>query len=69
MKMTEIRSRARHLGIKNYSRLTKPKLIRSIQMAEGNQPCFTGIADCGQTDCCWFDDCQESGLSAVASGP
>ncbi|MDF1552063.1 MAG: hypothetical protein P1P84_03320 [Deferrisomatales bacterium] len=69
MKMTEIRSRARRVGIKSYSRLTKTKLIRCIQMAEGNQPCFTGIADCGQSDCCWFADCQESRRPALASAP
>lgn len=68
MKMTEIRGRARLMGAKNYGRMAKPDLIRTIQKTEGNDPCFTGIAACNQENCCWFPDCQESGVSPHSRG-
>jgi len=68
MKMNEIRGRARLMGVKNYGRMAKADLIRAIQKTEGNDPCFTGVADCSQHDCCWFPDCQESGVSPRAGG-
>jgi hypothetical protein len=39
--------------------MKKAELIRAIQSAEGNSPCFqTNASDtCGQKDCCWHDDC------------
>ena len=39
--------------------MTKKELVRSIQKAEGNTPCFdTGVMACPYTDCCFRDDCQ-----------
>ena len=58
MKVKEIREKARVLNVKNYSRMRKDELIRSIQLAEGNSDCFKRIPDCGQMDCCWREDCQ-----------
>jgi hypothetical protein len=58
MKVTEIRTKARHLGVKNYSRLNKMDLIHAIQVAEGNSPCYQQIYDCRVDDCCWREDCQ-----------
>lgn len=58
MKVTEIRVMARQFGVKNYSRLTKADLIRAVQEAEGNSPCFQRIVDCGEYHCLWREDCQ-----------
>lgn len=58
MKMQEVRARAKRIGI-NPGDMKKTGLIRAIQSAEGNTPCFqTGAKDCDQTDCCWRDDCR-----------
>jgi hypothetical protein len=46
MNVMEIRTKARQLGVKNYSRLNKADLIRAIQVAEGNSPCYQQIYDC-----------------------
>ena len=58
MTVKDIREKARTLKVKNYARLSKEQLIRAIQAAEGNVDCYGKIADCGQMDCCWRDDCQ-----------
>ena len=57
MKMTEIKDKARALGVKIRG-LRKADLIRQILIAEGNQPCFLAKAEpCMETDCCWRKDC------------
>jgi hypothetical protein len=58
MKMQEIKKMATAMGIKA-NKMKKTELIRAIQSAEGNSPCFqTDASDaCGQKDCCWHDDC------------
>ncbi|MEJ2070876.1 MAG: Rho termination factor N-terminal domain-containing protein [Syntrophobacterales bacterium] len=58
MKVTEIRIMARNLKVKNYSRLSKADLIRSVQVAEGNSPCYQQIFDCRVYDCLWREECQ-----------
>jgi hypothetical protein len=58
MSMKEIREKARALKVKNYSRYSKAALIRAIQEAEGNAPCFKGISGCGECWCLWRDECQ-----------
>jgi hypothetical protein len=58
MTLQEIRIKARELGIKNISRFKKDALIRQVQQAEGNSPCFRGIENCGELDCAWRDECQ-----------
>jgi hypothetical protein len=58
MNVTEIRAKARQLGVKNYSRLNKADLIRAIQVAEGNSPCYLQIYDCRVYDCLWRPECQ-----------
>ncbi len=60
MTVKEIRAKAKNLQIANTSRLTKSELIRAVQRAEGHQECFLRIAECGQDDCCWWDDCQSA---------
>jgi hypothetical protein len=58
MKMTDIRKRAKELGIKS-SRMKKVDLIRSIQASEDNIPCFgtERVQYCGEEGCLWRDDC------------
>ncbi len=54
----ELKEKARKLGIKPKLCMKKEILIRSIQAAEGNFPCF-GTTDgyCGRLECCWRNDC------------
>ena len=58
MNMQEIRVIAKDYGIKS-SRMTKAKLIQTIQLAEGNFDCFGSAIDgeCDQAGCSWRDDC------------
>lgn len=58
MTLKDIREKAKTLGVKNYTKMKKGDLIRAIQTAEGNSPCFEQITDCRQFDCCWMGDCQ-----------
>jgi len=58
MTVKKIREKARIIGVKNYSRLTKPDLIRAIQQTEGNTGCFKGIWDCREERCLWREECQ-----------
>jgi len=64
MRMADVWSRARALGIKP-GRMKKKQLIRAIQRAEGNPECFdTGHIDCPEADCCWRSDCLPSRAEA-----
>ncbi|MCI5148988.1 MAG: SAP domain-containing protein [Candidatus Electrothrix sp. MAN1_4] len=57
MKKKRIKKKAEKMGIKTRKR-KKTDLIHDIQIKEGNSPCFrTGSDACGQTDCCWRNDC------------
>ena len=57
MNMPEIKNKAKALGIKP-GRMRKAELITTIQIAEGNRPCFgTSNGYCPYTDCCFMDDC------------
>ena len=61
MKMTDIREKAAEIGLKTRL-MKKPDMIRAIQTAEGNTPCFaTGREACDQVACCWRDDCLPKG--------
>jgi len=59
MTLRKIREHARELGIKNYTRFKKPELIRLVQNAEGNAPCFKEIHDCWEFGCLWRAECQQ----------
>lgn len=61
MKMQEVKKVAMDKGIKA-GKLTKAELIRTIQAAEGNLPCFqtSAIDSCAQKGCCWRPDCTNS---------
>jgi len=58
MKIQEIRSIAKEMGVKS-ARISKGEMIRAIQEAEGNFPCFGTARDgyCDQCDCAWREDC------------
>lgn len=58
MNMQEVRERAKDFGIKT-ARMSKLKLIQSIQLSEGNFSCFASASsgECDQSDCIWRDDC------------
>ena len=58
MKLEEIKKIAKLHDIK-VGKLKKTELVRAIQSAEGNDPCFeTGQASgCGQAECLWRTDC------------
>ena len=57
MKMSEVRSKAKGLGI-TAGNMSKTELIRAIQKAEHNEPCYgTAAGQCAHTDCCFREDC------------
>ncbi len=58
MTLKDIRELARQQGVKNFSRLKKVELIRTIQAHEGNAPCYQTITDCREESCLWRLDCQ-----------
>lgn len=57
MNIIQIREKAKALGLKT-GWVKKAELIRQIQVAEGNFPCF-GSAEgyCDQMDCAFREDC------------
>lgn len=57
MTVQQIRVMARQLGIQKYWRLRKPDLIRSVQRAEGHDPCFASDPQCEHLQCLWRADC------------
>ncbi|MBC8179794.1 SAP domain-containing protein [candidate division KSB1 bacterium] len=59
MKMNDVKKKATILEIK-CGKMKKADIIRTIQLKEGNSPCFqTGIASCDQDNCCWRTDCDQ----------
>ena len=59
IKMSYLRQVVKKMGVKIPFKITKCELIRTIQKAEGNTPCFGTAGDgvCDQTACCWRVDC------------
>ncbi len=58
MALKELKEKAKNLGIKPKIGMKKTGLIRSIQAAEGNFPCFGTAKDyCDQMSCSWRGDC------------
>lgn len=59
MNMQEVRERAAAVGLSGIGRLRKAELIRRIQEAEGNNPCFGAEwrQGCAEMHCCWRPDC------------
>jgi hypothetical protein len=58
MKIDEIKAIARQHQIK-IGKTKKGDLVRAIQQAEGNSPCFDSnmSKECGQDNCLWRGDC------------
>lgn len=59
MNIYDIRVIAKNMGI-DPKKMNKTDLIKSIQIKEGNSPCYkTAGSYCEQTDCLWRSDCLE----------
>ena len=57
MNLTEVRKKARALGIKP-GRIKKQELRLEIQTREGSFPCFaTATNYCDRMHCCFREDC------------
>ena len=58
MKLEEIKEIAKQHDIK-VGKLKKAELVRAIQLAEVNDPCFEAgqASECGQAECLWRADC------------
>ena len=58
MNVKDIKTVAKKMGIQA-GKMKKVDLVRTIQAAEGNTPCFqTGVlSSCDQESCCWRSDC------------
>ena len=58
MNLNEIKEIAKVHNIKT-GKARKQELVRAIQLAEGNEPCFASgyAAQCGQENCLWRKDC------------
>lgn len=59
MTLAEIRKTAKKMELKGYSKLSKGDLIRAIQSAEENSPCYKADwrMSCQELDCSWRKDC------------
>jgi len=59
MLIAELRKMAKNVGVKvSAGKVDRTELVRQIQAAEGNFPCFgTAYAFCDQSGCCFRDDC------------
>ncbi len=59
LSIIEVKQKAKALGLTLEKTAKKPEIIRAIQMAEGNTPCFgtRPVGDCEQQACCWRADC------------
>ncbi|TFH29008.1 MAG: SAP domain-containing protein [Deltaproteobacteria bacterium] len=58
MKIQRVRAIAKAKGV-NSARKSKGEIIRAIQEAEGNFPCFGTARDgvCDRKDCAWKEAC------------
>ena len=62
MKIQEIRAIAKRKGVRS-AKMRKGDIIRAIQEAEGNFPCFETAHDghCDRCDCAWSEECLPRG--------
>jgi len=54
----ELLEKASGIGLKGVSKLRKPELIHTIQIAEGNTDCFSRISNCAVSPCLYRGECQ-----------
>jgi len=67
MKMQEIRTIGKKYGLNPFGK-TKAKLIREIQIAEGNFNCYgTAFEYCDQSKCCFRSICLNGNQSKAPS--
>jgi hypothetical protein len=61
MNMQELRERAAAIGLAGIGKLRKAELVRRIQLAEGNNPCYGAEwrQHCAEMFCCWRSDCSK----------
>lgn len=61
MKLEDVRSIAKSRGI-HPGKLSKTKLIKTLQAGEGNFDCFATAygGECDQFGCSWREDCFEA---------
>ena len=65
--MSKLRKKATKLGI-TPGKMNKVDIIRSIQQAEGFQPCFASCqGECLQTECLYHKDCIKAGKKVMAA--
>ena len=59
MKIQDIKDIAKKIGVQA-GKMDKTGLIRAIQSAEGNAPCFatSAVQTCGQMSSLWRGDCK-----------
>ena len=62
MKIQKVRSIAKTKEVNSF-RMSKGEIIRAVQEAEGNFPCFGTARDgfCDRKDCMWKEDCLPPG--------
>ncbi len=60
LSIADIKKKAKKINLQP-GNMNKIELIRAIQTAEGNFPCFKTASNgrCDQHGCCWRDDCVE----------
>lgn len=70
MKVQDIRTKAREMGIKP-NKMKKTDLIRAIQRSEGNVECYATdrVEHCGELDCWWRTDCTEEESKRLVTTP
>jgi len=69
-KIPQIRAMAKTLGVKSTFGFDKTNLIRKIQVAEGNSPCFrTAENTCTQSNCLWLEDCVGKPVAGKSDRP
>jgi hypothetical protein len=59
LSMNAVKSKASSLKVASPSP-DRTSLIRQIQAAEGNSPCYRTKNVCEQTKCCWREECIRS---------
>ncbi len=67
MKLKEIVQVAESKGLKDVFGMEQQELIRAIQVAEGNQPCYLSEISpvCGIEECLWRKaGCGEQGMTS-----
>lgn len=67
MNIKTIHHLAKNLKVET-SQLSKPDLIRKIQLAEGNFDCYGSASsgDCDQLECAWRADCLSEAVATSA---